>query len=90
MFELLIACDRLRKGVFVSCNDITTIIPKKTKVKKKHKPEVPLNETRAARQKRIRSKRIAEWQSSYYAMGIGYSYNFNNPHKNRYRRTFFG
>ena len=47
-------------------------------------------ESRKDRQRRINRKQRDEWHKSYDAMGIGYSYNFNNPHKNRYRRTFFG
>ena len=46
--------------------------------------------SRSERQNRIMRKQTIEFENSMKSQGIGYGYDFNNPHKNRYRRTFFG
>ena len=92
MFNVLIGCRNLSLGLFVlkeeriNCSDKV----RKTKKGKLNTTTTLFVESRKDRQRRINRKQRDEWLKSYDAMGIGYGYNFNNPHKNRYRRTFFG
>jgi hypothetical protein len=92
MFNVLIGLLILSLGLFVlkeeriNCSDKV----RKTKKGKLNTTTTLFVESRKDRQRRINRKQRDEWHKSYDAMGIGYSYNFNNPHKNRYRRTFFG
>lgn len=73
MFPLLMACQNLRKGLFLK--------------KKRHLKHV-LGETRDERQARIRKENRHELITSIKSQGVGYNYDFRIVKKHKPKRVF--